>query len=359
MLRYLLCITLLLTLGVGIVHADDTQDLLDEIVSDYIEDDNALVVYLSTPEGVWTATAGFARDDEATTVADRFRIGSMSKTFVAVAALMLVEDGLFALDDPASDWLPDNILQNIANTGQVTIRQLLTMRSGIDDYLGTEAFWEAVEDDPQYEWTAQDVLTYAYGLPALFAPDADFEYANTNYILLQIILEEASGMGLHSLIRERILEPLDMTNTYTQISESLPGGFVDAYGHFYDDETVENLSAINDGAGLGDGGLISNVIDLSVFYRALLQEQTLLSPAMMDELLDFGPVDAFSGYSLGLNEWRIPSSGVAWGHAGGVLGFLSIGAYLPEGDIIIIILSASESFSPAELALDIVTELLD
>lgn len=97
---------------------------------------------------------------------------------------------------------------------------------------------------------------------------------------------------------------------------------------------------------------------LHTFYVALLQERTLLSQALMDELLDFNTVDVFSGYGLGLNEWRLPS-GVAWGHAGGVLGFLSIGAYLPDDDIIIIILSASEDFSPAELALDIVTELLD
>lgn len=353
MLRYLLCFVLVLTLSSGSISADDTQDLLDDIVSEYIEDDNALVVYLSTLEGVWTVTAGFARDDEPTTVEDRFRIGSVSKTFVAVVALMLVEEGVFALDDPASDWLSDEILQNIANTQSVTIRQLLNMRSGIDDYLGTDAFWDAVEADLQREWTAEDVLVYAYDLPALFAPDADFEYSNTNYILLQIILEEASAMGLHELIRERILEPLDMTDTYTQVSELLPGGFVDAY----DDTGFENLSEMNDGAGLGDGGLISNVIDLHIFYEALLQNRTLLSSAMMDELLDFRPVDASSSYSLGLDEWRTPS-GVLWGHGGGVLGFASISAYLPDDDAIIVILSANEDFETSELALDIVDEIL-
>ncbi|TVR20713.1 MAG: class A beta-lactamase-related serine hydrolase [Anaerolineaceae bacterium] len=354
MLRYLLFVVLSATLIVsGISAADDTQDLLDDIVSDYIEDDNALVVYLATPEGVWTVTAGFARDDEPTTVEDRFRIGSVSKTLVAVAALMLVEDGIFALDDPASDWLSDEILQNVANAESATIRQLLNMRSGIDDYLDTDAFLDAIEDDPQREWTAEDVLVYAYGLPALFAPDADFNYSNTNYILLQIILEEASAMGLHELIRERILEPLEMVDTYTQISEFLPGGFVDAY----DADGFENLSEINDGAGLGDGGLISNVIDLHIFYEALLQERTLLSAAMMDELLDFRPVDASSGYSLGLDEWQT-EFGVLWGHGGGVLGFASFSAYLPDDDAIIVILSANEDFETSELMLDIIDEIL-
>jgi D-alanyl-D-alanine carboxypeptidase len=358
MVRYIVLLVLVLVLGGHIARADDTQDLLDEIVQGYVNEDDPFVVYLSTPDGVWSVTGGFAREGQQTRLEDRFRIGSMSKTFVAVAALMLVEDGVFALDDPASAWLPDSIVQNVANTKSVTIRQLLAMRSGIDDYLGREAFWQAVEADPQREWTAEEVLTYIHGDPALFAPDTEFSYSNSNYILLELILEEASEMGLHDLIRQRILEPLKMEDTYTQISEFLPGGFVEAYGSVYDDGVLENLSEVNDGAGLGDGGLVSNVVDVHRFYEALLQDQTLLSPALMDELLAFSPVNDFTHYSLGLNEWQTPS-GAAWGHAGGVIGFLSIGAYLPEQGVTLIILSGSQAFAPEEMALDILGQIVE
>jgi D-alanyl-D-alanine carboxypeptidase len=357
MLRYLLCATLVLIVSISIIHADETQTRLDEIVNDFVEDDNALTVYLATPDGEWSVATGMARENQPTTIQDRFRIGSMSKTYVAVVALMLVEDGVFALDDLASQWLSDDILQNVANTNVVTIRQLLAMRTGIDDYLDTDGFYDAMVADTQYAWTAEEVLTYAYGLPTLFAPDTEFNYSNSNYILLQIILEKATGKGLHSLIRERILEPLDMQNTYTQVSETLPDGFVDSYGYFNDETTRINLSEINDGAGLGDGGLIANATDVYAFYKALLQDKTLLSQAMMDTLLDFTLEDDASGYSLGLEQWQAPL-GVAWGHTGGVTGFASVGAYLPEADIIIIILGANEDLDLDELALNIVGEML-
>lgn len=357
MLRHIVWIVLVLMLGGRVALADDTQDLLDEIVQEYVNQDDPFVVYLATPEGTWSVTGGFAREGEPTRLEDRFRIGSMSKTFVAVAALMLVEDGVFALDDPASAWLPDSIVQTIANARSVTIRQLLAMRSGIDDYLGTEGFWEAVEADPRRDWAPEDVLTYIEGVPALFAPDAEFSYSNSNYILLEMVLEAASGTGLHDLIRQRILDPLAMADTYTQISEFLPGGFVEAYGSVYGDGTIQNLSEVNDGAGLGDGGLVSNVLDVQRFYAAPLQDRTLLSAGMMDELLAFSPVNDFTHYSLGLNEWQTPS-GAAWGHAGGVIGFLSIGAYLPEAGVTLIILSGSEAFAPEDMALDILAEVL-
>lgn len=340
---------LMLLLGVVSAQAEDGDDLLADVVAEFVgEDDPALVVQVSTPEGTWSAAGGRADGERPTEVTDRFRIGSMSKTFVAVAALLLVEEGVFDLDDPASAWLPDAIVEKIANADSVTIRQLLAMRSGIDDYLGTDEFWEAVEDDPTRVWTAEEALEYAYGLPALFAPDEESYYSNSNYLLMQVILEAAAGMPLHSLIRERILDPLNLANTYTQISESLPGGFVEGYEDWDGDGELDAVSGINDGAGLGDGALISNVNDLTTFYRALLDEQTLLSEESLDELLAF-EADDDGGYGLGLSSWET-DFGEAWGHSGGVVGFLSIGVYLLDFDVIIIVLSASSEIAPEDVA---------
>lgn len=334
------------------VSAQDTQTL-EDILSQYTDERGAaLTVQIVTPEGSFAAATGLADETRAAVPEDRFRIGSMSKTFVSVAALLLVEDGVFNLDDLASTWLPDEIIENIANLETVTIRQLLSMRSGIDDYLGTDEFWEALEADPTYRWTAAEALEYAYGLPPLFAPDEDFSYSNSNYLLLQLIMEAATGKELHILIRERILDPLELTNTYTQISETLDGNFVNGYEDLEGDGVMENVTDYNDGAGLGDGALVSNTSDIISFYRALLQDRTLLSEASLEELLDFGLDDEGDFYSLGFASFPTPW-GDAWGHSGAVLGFSSIGVYLPQEETFVVVLAASTEIDTSSIALSV------
>jgi D-alanyl-D-alanine carboxypeptidase len=337
MRRLLVC--LLVMLIIVPISAQGTQTDFDDLLANYAATDGpAVVIQITTPDSTQTTTIGLADGERPTTPDDRFRIGSMSKTYVATVTLMLVEDGVFALDDRASHWLPDDVVANIANADVVTIRQLLAMRSGIPDYLDFD-FWRAIQKDFSYEWTAPEVLTYAYDTPALFEPDVQYSYSNTNYVLMQLILEKATGMSLAELIREKILDPLNLKNTYTQISETHPKGFVNGYVDIDGDGKLDDVTNINDGAGLGDGGLVSNTADITTFYRALLQEQTLLSEQMMAELLNFRDDGEGGGYSLGLAEWET-EYGTAWGHSGAVIGFLSFGIYLPDENIIVIALSA-------------------
>ncbi|MBW4437763.1 MAG: beta-lactamase family protein [Pleurocapsa minor GSE-CHR-MK-17-07R] len=353
-MRLLALLFSVLVIGLMPVQAQDPQQALDQVLSQFADADSpAVVVQVNTPQGSWTATGGTADGERPTARNDRFRIGSMSKTFVAVTALLLVDEGVFNLDDAASRWLPDDIIANVANAGTVTIRQLLGMRSGIPDYLETDEFWEAVDDDPAFVWTPEEALSFAFDLPAMFAPGEDYYYSNSNYLLAELVLENATGQPLHTLMRDRILDPLGLDDTYTQISELLLGGFVDGYEDFDGDGVSEMVSDINDGAGLADGGLISTADDLSIFYLALLRDQTLLSEAGMTEMLSFrddGEGDVYgSGYSLGLTSWTTPFS-TGWGHSGAVLGFVSTGYYLPALQISVIVLSADADFDPDELA---------
>jgi len=359
-MKRILLSLLMILMAFAPLHAqdDETQDILDDLLSEFVSQDTAAVtVQITSPDGEWSAAIGLAEGFRAAVPSDRFRIGSMSKTFLAVTALMLVEDGVFTLDDSAATWLPAEIVEHIDNADTVTLRQLLSMRSGIEDYLETDDFWEAMADDTTYPWTAAEALTYAYGLPAMFAPDAEFYYSNSNYLLLQLVLENATGKPLHTLIRERILDPLNMTDTYTQVMETLPGGFVHGYEDFDGDGVVNEVSGINDGAGLGDGGLISTVADLTIFYRALLEDETLLNPDSLDALLDFQADDEDGGYSLGFSEWET-EAGTAWGHSGAVVGFQSVGLYLPDEETTIMILAASADLDPEELAEAIIEEFI-
>ncbi|MBC8100624.1 MAG: beta-lactamase family protein [Armatimonadetes bacterium] len=355
----LLCITIALAPAQYHAQADKTQAALDALVNDLnAETGSTLVVTVATPDATWTATAGDAHDAQVVLASDRFRIGSMSKTFLAVVALRLAEDGVLNLDDLASTWLPDTLTARIANADSVTLRNLLGMRSGIADYLATDEFWAVVAADPARVWTAQDALIYAYDLPAEFAPDAQFAYSNSNYLLLQIALETATTLPLHTLIRDIILDPLSLEATYTQISETLPGGFVSSLTDWDGDGTVEDVSTLNDGAGLGDGGLISNTADLTTFYHAFLRDQTLLNEDSMGQILAFQDAEG-QGYSLGLNEWETDQLGAAWGHAGGVVGFLSLGVYLPDYETTVIILSAGDGFDIEQLAIQALALVLE
>ncbi len=330
------------------------------IIDSYAAPDGpALAVQVTTPEGMWSAAGGSANGSRAATVGDSFRIGSMSKTLVAVVALLLVENGVIALDDRAADYLPAEVVARVANADRVTLRQLLAMRSGISDYLERDRFWVVVETEPDHAWTAAEAITYVYDRPAMFAPDTDYYYSNSNYILMQLVLEAATRQPLHDLVRKYILDPLAMTSTYTQAFEAPPTiTLVDGWEDWDGDGRLEAVTAINDGWGLGDGALISTVGDLTTFYRALLGDQTLLSPASMAILLDFQPDDVGDEYSLGLAAWE-SDFGTAWGHSGAVLGFVSIGFYLPDDDAIVMVLSANAELDVYAVALDAAAAVLE
>jgi D-alanyl-D-alanine carboxypeptidase len=274
----------------------------------------------------------------------RFRIASTSKTFVAVVLLQLVEEGVLALDDGAAQWLPAEVVERLANAEQVTIRQLLQMRSGVPEYLD-KPFLEAVEQEPFRAalYTPAEVLAFAYDQPALFAPGAEFRYTNSNYILLQMVIEAVTGQPLHEVVRARILEPVGMSNTYTQWHEELPGGFVHGYSGYKQDGSVVDVTAYNDGGGLGDGALISTSGDLVRFYRALFREKTLLSDSSLADMLDFqetGQPD--SRYGLGVMELGTPW-GKFYGHTGGVYGYGSLAFYHPARDVIVVSLVATDT----------------
>lgn len=312
-------------------------------------ENTAAVLEIATPDDRWAVAQGVVdsqKKSQAVTPQDRFRIASTSKLFVAVVALQLVEAGKLELDALAKEWLPDEVVENLANADEVTVRQLLQMRSGVPDYLGDD-FMVAVWEDPKRTavYTPIEALAYAYGKRAKFKPGAKFLYTNSNYLLVQLVLEKVGKRPLHRLVRDRILDPLALTNTYTQLHESLPGGFVHGYSDFPDDDALNyDVTAVNDGAGLGDGALVSNTADMIAFYQALFQEQTLLNEKSFVELLDFQETgeEEDEGYGLGIysyeTEW-----GTSYTHDGSVLGFVSLALYLPDYELTMAILCAHEA----------------
>ena len=168
------------------------------------------VMLLRTPEGEFTATYGKRGLDDPTpvTVKDHIRVGSNTKTWTGTAILQMVQEGKIALDDPVSKYRPD-----VPNGENITIEQLLNMRSGLFNYSTTYALNIELDNEPRRVWQPDELLAIAYPLPHYFAPDKGYTYSNTNTVLLGLIAEKIDGKPLETIFKDRLFEPLDLDDT--------------------------------------------------------------------------------------------------------------------------------------------------
>ena len=164
----------------------------------------AVVLIASPDQGDWTATFGTGDDRQggADDGGDHFRIGSNTKTMTSTVILQLVQEGKLALDDPIGKYIPD-----VPNGDKITITQLSEMRSGLYSYTFDPAFNETLDKDPQKAWTPQELLEIAFTHPANSGPGAEYDYSNTNIILLGVVIEQLTGMTASEAFEERIFQP--------------------------------------------------------------------------------------------------------------------------------------------------------
>ncbi|MGD2183632.1 serine hydrolase domain-containing protein [Lusitaniella coriacea] len=319
-----------------VVAASQLQDVLDMGVEE--GEMPGATMAISTPQGNWIGASGLSNREKKTPMQpnDRFAIASISKTFVAVVVLQLVEEGELDLEESIDTYLPEEVSEEIPYSDRVTVRQLLNHTSGVAEY--SEMFDEDIQEGNLPEsWTAKDAIAYIYDEEPERKPGKKHSYCNSNYILLQLIVEEITERTLAAEIRDRILEPAGLKNTFMAVQEPIPGGFVTGYADFDGDGEWDSNSVPVGGGGLGDGGLISTVADLIQFARSLLIEKTLLSPEMMEEMLTF--IDDREGGEYGLGVQRYETDfGEELGHTGGDFGFQSQLFYLPAEEIIIAVL---------------------
>lgn len=147
-----------------------------------------------------------------------FRNGAVAISYVSTLLLLLAEDGVVGLDDPLSTWLPD-----VPHADRVTLRQLAQMTSGYPDYvLGNEAFEQALLDDPFRQWSPEELLAFALDKPLLYPPGTNWNYAHTDYVLLGLAMEKATGRSVADLLDERVLGPLGLTDTADSATPQIP-----------------------------------------------------------------------------------------------------------------------------------------
>ncbi|MEB3356616.1 MAG: serine hydrolase [Synechococcales bacterium] len=294
-------------------------------------------VAILSPDGDWFGASGVSDLANNTPLQpdDRFEAGSITKTFIATAILQLVEEGQLTLEDTLTDWLSPTFTDVIPNASAITVRQLLNHTSGIADYL--DVFVERASSNPTLflqQWEPEQLVGFLEGVEPLFAPGESWQYANTNYILAGSIIEAVTGNSYGSELRSRIIDPLNLEDTFIFGEEEIPGGYIKGYWDFDNNGVLDDLSITNLSWAGSAGSLISNTKDLAAFFDALLKDRSLLQPETLAQMLDTIPVSSpnYDSYGLGIGTLESPTR-FWYAHRGQTLGFRSNLWYSPAEDI--------------------------
>jgi D-alanyl-D-alanine carboxypeptidase len=258
-----------------------------------------------------------------------FRIGSMTKMFVATTVLQLVGEHRVVLDAPVERYLP-GVVRGHGNDGRaITVRQLLQQTSGLPDYLDYLSLDDVLKD-PLAHHDPRDLVNLALAHPPTFEPGAGWGYSNTNYLLAGMLIERVTGHPYGQEIRRRVIGPLGLHQTYVPVDDpAIPGTHPRGYAR---PGELRDLTAINPSIAGASGAMISSAGDLNRFLGALLGGR-LLGPAELREMMTTRPTGDPDGsaYGLGLESDPLPCGGVYWGHDGGILGYETLGGATTDG----------------------------
>ncbi len=331
MIARLISISLILLIGGSCVSAQIVQpsaqdlDALDRRIQAYLDENSipgCLIAVASRGRILHLRTYGEANVELSVPVTEKtaFEIGSISKQFVAAAALLLVQEGRLDLDEPIHRYLPYLPSDWIG----VTVRQLLNHTSGIPDYEEIRSY-----DAYRFRFTPEEVIRIAHSRPVDFSPGEGWYYSNTGYFLLSLIIERIDGRPLGRVLESRIFGPLGMTQTRMADPEAIiphraSGYWVNKAGQLINRNPTETSST------LGAGGILSSVHDLVKWDEALYGDQLLSAqskaamwtPAVL-------PDGESTGYALG---WSVrPYKGLAsQSHSGMVAGFVADFSRFPQ-----------------------------
>jgi D-alanyl-D-alanine carboxypeptidase len=273
---------------------------------------------------------------------DRFRAGSITKTFVAVVVLQLVAEHRLRLGDTVERWLPSLV----PNGGRITLRDLLAHTSGLPDYAGDTAFLRQTATEPRRRWTPGELVRVATNQAPVAPPGERFVYASTNYVLLGLIVERATSTTLEHQLRRRIIAPLRLRDTSFAPNSRIPGRHARGYEPSQHDGIVSSLATARDRStanaswAWAAGALVSTAPDLSRFFDALLHGRLL--PA---RLLALMRPPAGARYGLGLAAFQTPC-GIAVGHTGNLLGTVSAVWSSSDGHRRVVAMTNSYPLSP-------------
>ncbi|MHB6912127.1 serine hydrolase domain-containing protein [Streptomyces sp. DB-54] len=272
----------------------------------------------------WQGAAGVADTDTGrpTTPQMEHRIGSITKTFTAVAVLQEVGKGRIGLDTPIGHYLPDLVTGERGRA--ITVRMLLNHTSGIGEYSGAIFNTaDSFEENRHHQFAPEELARLGIAAPPLSKPGQGCHYSNTNYVLAGLLLRKVTGQSPESYITAHVIRKAGLRHTYFPQSPTISGPhakmYEAAYGGF---NPPRDFSVYNMSWAATAGSLVSTMPDLNRFYRALLGGE-LLAPAELRQMKTTVPIEgSFMRYGLGLLQ-TTSACGDFWGHNGLVLGAMT------------------------------------
>lgn len=274
---------------------DTVQEQVDEAIGHGFD---GMIVYVDEAGKPPAFYTGGWKDREKKIPADPkslFKIASISKLYVAVAVTKLVNDNRLSLDETLADYFPE-LVGRIENAEKITLRMMVQHRSGIPNFTDNPAYWENEQEN------GKKPLEFVLDLPASFEPDDGYEYSNTNYLLLREIMDKVLGYSHQQYIKENILIPLELKNTFFSLDEVNLDDVMSGYYVGYDEDFKAR-----------EYGMLATAEDVGIFLRALND-----------------------GSVFKEGEQEIYSSIYEYEHGGLVVGYQSLAEYHEDIDTVVV-----------------------
>ncbi len=343
--------------GLKTIDKAALQSIVDETAKELLVP--GYLVLLRSPQGEFVAASGTTMlgEEKLPTADTHFRIASITKTMTSAATLLLAQEGKLSLDDPVTKYIPD-----VPNGDNISIAQLLEMRSGLYSFTDSPAISASLDNDPTKVWKPQQLLDIAFAQPPNFAPGAEYEYSNTNYVLLGLIVEKLYGQPIATVFEERFFKPLGMKNTIfpAATSDAIPEPF--SHGYLYGGSSTmmygtppytpameaearagtlqpKDYTGVNHSFAFAAGAVISTAADLATWMKALSGGKVFNAEYQriwQDSAKIIDPKNSYNWYGYGIDQLR-------WGqhvldlHGGQTPGYNSEALHDPATDMTLVI----------------------
>jgi D-alanyl-D-alanine carboxypeptidase len=317
------------------------------------------MVLLRTPQGDFAF--GYGATELSGTIPPRadthFRAASNTKTMTAAVIVLLVQEGKLRFDDPVSKYV-----HGVPNGEDISIAELLKMRSGLYNYTSAPELAKSLDHDPTRVWTPEELLAIAFMRPPLFAPGKEYDYCNTNYALLGLIVEKLEGAPLAKVFQDRLFGPLGMKHTLlpANTSNTIPEPY--SHGYLYGSSSYALVDAPypadlqaaaragtvkpnddtwqNPSYAFAAGGAISTADDLAIWMRALVGGKLFDADYQRQWLDSLEPQDSSKPlgqkYGYGISQIIFGPNSVYF-HGGEMPGYNSFMGYDPVNNVTLII----------------------